>query len=85
MAKKIWESEAVSIIVLPSGDQGREILELAQEWSRSWLLTPARKSSAASDLKPQRSLTQKHPRGRPRPGAHLNPLTPRPKGSPLDT
>jgi len=41
MAKKIWESEAVSIIVLPSGDQGREILELAQEWSRSWLLTPA--------------------------------------------
>ena len=41
MAKKIWESEAVSIIVLPSGDQGREILDLAQDWSRSWLLTPA--------------------------------------------
>lgn len=41
MAKKIWESEAVSIIVLPSGDQGREILNLAQDWSRSWLLTPA--------------------------------------------
>lgn len=41
MAKKIWESEAVSIIVLPSGDQGREILGLAQDWSRSWLLTPA--------------------------------------------
>jgi len=41
MAKKIWESEAVSIIVLPSGAQGREILELAQDWSRSWLLTPA--------------------------------------------
>ena len=41
MAKKIWESEAVSIIVLPSVNQGREILELAQEWSRSWLLTPA--------------------------------------------
>jgi len=41
MAKKIWESEAVSIIVLPSGSQGQEILALAQEWSRSWLLTPA--------------------------------------------
>ena len=41
MAKKIWESEAVSIIVLPSGRQGDEILALAQEWSRSWLLTPA--------------------------------------------
>lgn len=41
MAKKIWESEAVSIIVLPSGSQGEEILALAQEWSRSWLLTPA--------------------------------------------
>ena len=41
MAKKIWESEAVSIIVLPSGDQGREILDLAQDWSRSWFLTPA--------------------------------------------
>jgi hypothetical protein len=41
MAKKIWESEAVSLIVLPSGDQGREILDLAQDWSRSWLLTPA--------------------------------------------
>lgn len=41
MAKKIWESEAVSIIVLPSGDQGQEILALAQEWSRSWLLSPA--------------------------------------------
>jgi len=41
MAKKIWESEAVSIIVLPSGNQGREILGLAQDWSRSWLLTPA--------------------------------------------
>lgn len=41
MAKRIWESEAVSIIVLPSGDQGRKILDLAQDWSRSWLLTPA--------------------------------------------
>ena len=41
MAKRIWESEAVSIIVLPSGSQGREILDLAQAWSRSWLLTPA--------------------------------------------
>ena len=41
MAKRIWESEAVSIILLPSGSQGREILDLAQAWSRSWLLTPA--------------------------------------------
>ena len=41
MSKKIWESGKISIIVLPSGDQGKAILELAQEWSRSWLLTPA--------------------------------------------
>lgn len=41
MTKKIWKSERVSIIVLPSGKQGREILDLAQAWSRSWLLTPA--------------------------------------------
>lgn len=41
MATKIWSSDTVSIIVLPSGDQGRAILDLAQDWSRSWLLTPA--------------------------------------------
>ncbi len=41
MAKKIWNSDAVSIIVLPSGSQGEKILDLAQDWSRSWLLTPA--------------------------------------------
>lgn len=41
MATKIWGSGAVSIIVLPSGEQGRAILDLAQAWSRSWLLTPA--------------------------------------------
>lgn len=41
MSKKIWASGAISIIVLPSGDQGRAILDLAQEWTRSWLLTPA--------------------------------------------
>jgi len=41
MATKIWGSGAVSIIVLPSGDEGRSILELAEAWSRSWLLSPA--------------------------------------------
>ncbi len=41
MAKKIWNSDAVSIILLPSGSQGEKILDLAQDWSRSWLLTPA--------------------------------------------
>jgi hypothetical protein len=41
MAKRIWESKAISIIVLPSGDQGLKILDLAQEWTRSWLLSPA--------------------------------------------
>ena len=41
MARKIWESGKISIIVLPSGKQGNAILDLAQEWSRSWLLTPA--------------------------------------------
>jgi hypothetical protein len=41
MTKKIWNDNAVSIIVLPSGEQGKKILDLAQDWSRSWLLTPA--------------------------------------------
>lgn len=41
MSRKIWESGKISIIVLPSGSQGKAILDLAQEWSRSWLLTPA--------------------------------------------
>ncbi len=41
MTKRIWDSEAVSIILLPSGEQGQELLDLAQEWSKSWLLTPA--------------------------------------------
>ena len=41
MTKKIWKSEAVSIIVLPSGQQGEQLMELAQAWSRSWLLSPA--------------------------------------------
>lgn len=41
MSKKVWESGNISIVVLPSGSQGRAILDLAQEWSRSWLLTPA--------------------------------------------
>ena len=41
MTKRVWESKALSIIVLPSGDQGNQILDLAQEWTRSWLLTPA--------------------------------------------
>lgn len=41
MTKKVWSSDAISIILLPSGRQGEEILELALQWSRSWLLTPA--------------------------------------------
>ncbi len=41
MATKIWSSGTASVIVLPSGEQGRAILDLAQSWSRSWLLTPA--------------------------------------------
>jgi hypothetical protein len=41
MAKKVWTADAVSVIILPSGEQGKEILALAEEWSASWLLTPA--------------------------------------------
>jgi len=41
MSKRIWESKALSIVVLPSGAQGEKILDLAQAWTRSWLLTPA--------------------------------------------
>jgi hypothetical protein len=41
MSKKVWKHDAISIILLPSGSQGERILDLALEWSRSWLLTPA--------------------------------------------
>jgi len=41
MSKKVWKGDAVSIVLLPSGNQGQEILKLALDWSRSWLLTPA--------------------------------------------
>jgi len=41
MSKKVWKHDAISVILLPSGSQGERILDLALEWSRSWLLTPA--------------------------------------------
>lgn len=41
MAKKVWNDDAISIILLPSGSQGEKILDLALQWSRSWLLSPA--------------------------------------------
>ena len=41
MSKKVWNDDAISIIILPSGSQGEKILDLALQWSRSWLLTPA--------------------------------------------
>ena len=41
MSKKVWKHDAISVILLPSGSQGEKILDLALEWSRSWLLTPA--------------------------------------------
>lgn len=41
MGKRVWDSASVSIILLPSGELGTALLDLAEQWSRSWLLTPA--------------------------------------------
>lgn len=41
MTKRVWTEKSVSIIMLPSGELGTSLLTLAEEWSRSWLLTPA--------------------------------------------
>ena len=41
MNQQLWPSGSVSVIMLPSGWDGQEVLELAEQWTASWLLTPA--------------------------------------------
>ena len=41
MTYKTWPSGSVSIVVLPTGVDGRELLNLAKQWTASWLISPA--------------------------------------------
>lgn len=36
-----FPSDTVSVIVLPSGEDGKQVLELAESWTGAWLLGPA--------------------------------------------
>lgn len=36
-----WDAEAVGIIVLPAGPEGRGLLDVARRWTASWMLAPA--------------------------------------------
>jgi len=41
MPKLTWPSGTVSIIILPAGDDGEKLLEIAKQWTASWLISPA--------------------------------------------
>lgn len=41
MPSSIWSSNSVSVILLPSGDEGVQLLKLAKEWTSAWVLGPA--------------------------------------------
>jgi hypothetical protein len=41
MKNVIWASNTVSVVVLPSGRDGEELLEIAKQWTASFVLGPA--------------------------------------------
>lgn len=41
MKNVVWASNTVSVIVLPSGQDGEELLEIAKQWTASFVLGPA--------------------------------------------
>jgi len=41
MSKRTWHDGAASIIILPGGEDGEQLLDIVQEWTRCWMLKPA--------------------------------------------
>lgn len=41
MSTKTWHEGAASIIILPGGEDGAELLNIVEEWTRCWMLKPA--------------------------------------------
>ena len=41
MAKRTWHEGAASIIILPGGEDGEQLLNVVQEWTQCWMLKPA--------------------------------------------
>ena len=41
MAKRTWHEGAASIIILPGGEDGEQLLNIVQEWTQCWMLKPA--------------------------------------------
>lgn len=41
MSNRTWHEGAASIIILPGGEDGAELLNIIEEWTRCWMLKPA--------------------------------------------
>ena len=41
MTKRTWHEGAASIIILPGGEDGEQLLNIVQEWTECWMLKPA--------------------------------------------
>ena len=59
MAKRTWHEGAASIIILPGGEDGQQILDVIEEWTECWMLKPAfwvRNDDVAEHLNEQVSI-----------------------------
>jgi len=41
MSKRAWHEGAASIVVLPGGEDGEQLLNIIEEWTKCWMLKPA--------------------------------------------
>jgi hypothetical protein len=41
VSKRTWHEGAASIIILPGGEDGEQLLNIVQEWTQCWMLKPA--------------------------------------------
>ena len=41
MTSKSWHEGSASVVLLPSGETGAELIKLVSEWTKSWMLKPA--------------------------------------------
>lgn len=41
MTSKNWHEGSASVVLLPSGETGAELIKLVSEWTKSWMLKPA--------------------------------------------